>query len=434
MNFRGLIIAAAALAILGGVLYWSQHRKTPGANMPANTPPAILALNQANITELTLKKKGAPPVTLVKGKTGQWQITEPKPLSADQDAVSGLLSTLSGLNADRVVEEKSSSLGQYGFDQPALEIDVTENGQKSEKLLVGDDTPTSGDAYAMLAGDLRVFTIAGYNKSGLDKSLDDLRDKRLLTVNSGNVSRVELARKAQDVEFGRTKDGWQILKPRPLRADGSTVDDLVSSLTSGKMELTGTGTSDPQAEFAKATPIATAKLTDNAGTQTLEVRKDKAGDYYAKSSVVEGAYKVDSSVGQALDKNLDDFRNKKLFDFSFNEPNKVELDNNSKTWVFTRSGEEWLSDGKKMDAAAVEGLVSDLRDLTATKFVDSGFANPTIEATVTSNDGKQVEKVLISKSGNSYIAKRENEPSLYQLDSSAVEDLAKAPGGIKPGS
>jgi hypothetical protein len=37
-----------------------------------------------------------------------------------------------------------------------------------------------------------------------------------------------------------------------------------------------------------------------------------------------------------------------------------------------------------------------------------------------------VEKVSIVKSGNSYIAKRENEPTLYQLQSSSIDELQKA--------
>jgi hypothetical protein len=44
--------------------------------------------------------------------------------------------------------------------------------------------------------------------------------------------------------------------------------------------------------------------------QTLEVRKTK-DDYYAKSSAVQGTYKVDSTLGPALDKKLDDFQSKK---------------------------------------------------------------------------------------------------------------------------
>jgi hypothetical protein len=55
-----------------------------------------------------------------------------------------------------------------------------------------------------------------------------------------------------------------------------------------------------------------------------------------------------------------------------------------------------------------------------------------MELTATSNGGKNVEKVLISKSGDRYIAQRENEPALYELDSSAVTGLQKAAADLKP--
>jgi hypothetical protein len=50
---------------------------------------------------------------------------------------------------------------------------------------------------------------------------------------------------------------------------------------------------------------------------------------------------------------------------------------------------------------------------------------------VTSNDGKRVEKVSITKQGNQYFAQRENEPSIYELDSQAVDDLQKAAADVK---
>ena len=85
-----------------------------------------------------------------------------------------------------------------------------------------------------------------------------------------------------------------------------------------------------------------------------------------------------------------------------------------------------------MDAATVQELTDKIRDLAASKFVDSGFNAPLIGITVTSNDGKRVEKVAISKAGDNYIAQRENEPALYQLDSKAVDDLTKSAGDVKP--
>ena len=435
MKIRSLIVATLIFLALGGTLYWSEHHKPTdeSAKVSADAPPAILKLDEATINRVELKKKDAEPIVLAKNTSGTWQIAQPKSLNADQNTVSGALSTLSSLNSERLVEDKSSDLKQYGLDHPAVEVDITEKDNKTQRLWIGDDTPAGGAVYAMLAGDPRIFTMASYNKTSIDKSLNDLRDKRLLPVSADKISRVELIRTNQEIEFGRNKDEWQILKPKPLRADSVQVGELVAKLTDARMDLSGSGKDlkDAASAFVRATPVATAKVTDQSGTQELQVRKNK-DTYYAKSSAVEGAYKVDSSLGQALDKGLDDFRNKKLFEFGFNDPSKIEVHNGSKAVFLSKSGSDWWSNGKKMDAGSVEPYISDLRSLAASKFIESGFANPTIAVTVTSDDGKRVEKVSIAKSGSGYIASRESEPTLYELDSSAVDALQKAADDIKP--
>ncbi|HUB01997.1 MAG TPA: DUF4340 domain-containing protein [Terriglobales bacterium] len=435
MKIRSLILAAFVLLVLVGSLYWSEHKKPSddAEKASAATAPSILKLDSAAITKLELKRKDAEPVVLSKNDSGIWQITQPKMVNADQSAVSSAVSTLSSLNSERLVDDKSSNLKQYGLDQPAVEVDITEKDNKAQKLLIGDTTPTGNASYAMLAGDPRVFTIANYTKSGIDKSLNDLRDKRLLTVSSDRISRIELTRKNQTIEFGRDKNEWQILKPKPSRADSLQVDDLARKLTDARMDLSGPdqGVQKPAVAFARATPVATAKVTDQSGTQELQIRKEK-DTYYAKSSAVEGTYKVDSSLAQAVDKNLDDFRNKKLFDFGFDDPGNVEMQTAAKTYFLTKGGADWWSNGKKMDAESVESLISDLRDLAASKFLEAGFANPTIEIKVKSDGGKRMESVSIAKSGAGYIAKREDDSTLYQIDASSMDAALKAADDIKP--
>jgi hypothetical protein len=309
MNFRGLSVAVVVLAALAGVLYWSEHRKVPDENaaVSGTAAPVILKIDPANTTQLVIKQKGSDPVTLEKA-AGTWQITGPKSYPADQNAIAGMLSTLSGLSADRLVADKGANLSQYGLAAPAVELDITGKVHSTQQLLLGDDTPVGGNAYAALAADPKVFTVSNYNKSSLNKSLNDLRDKSLITISADKVSRVELLKKGEDIEFDRTKDGWQILKPKASPAESSAVNDLVRTLTDARMDLSATG--NASAEFAHATGVGTAKLTGDTGVQTLEVRKNK-DDYYAKSSAAEGAYKVDSTLGQALDKKLDDFISKK---------------------------------------------------------------------------------------------------------------------------
>jgi hypothetical protein len=441
MKIRGLIVAAVIFFVLAGILYWSDHHKPAeeAAKASADTPPAILKLDASAITRLDIEKRDAKPIALTKTDAGEWKITEPQPFGADQTVVSGILSTLSSLNSERVVEEKATDPKQYGLEQAAFQLDITEKDHKTQRLLIGDDTPTGGAAYAMLVGDSRVFTMASYAKTSLDKSLNDLRDKRLLTVNPDKISRLELLRKNQDIELGRNKDEWQVLKPKPLGADSFQVSELIRELTDARMDLSSSDSKELATAFAHSTPLATAKVTDESGTEELQVRKghqDKthAGQsndtYYAKSSVVEGIYKISPELGHALDKGLEDFRNKKLFDFG--DPNKVELHIGSKAYFLVRSGEDWWQDGKKMDGGTVQSLISKLRDFTADKFLDSGSANPTIDVTVTSDDGGRVEKVLLAKSNDGYVAKRENDSAFYQLNSRSVDDLEKAADEVKP--
>jgi hypothetical protein len=434
MKFRGLILATVVLLALGGTLYWSEHRK-PSDDKPntSDATPSILKLDESAITRVDLKKTGAEPIVLTKSISGAWQISEPRPYDADQNNVSSTLSSISSLTSERVVDEKASDLKQFGLAPPTFEVDVFEKDNKSQKLLLGDDTPTGSAVYTMLAGDPRVYTIASYNRNTIAKSLNELRDKRLLPVSPDQISRLEITRKNQTIEFGRNKEDWQILQPRPLRADSTKVGDLVQKLTDARMDLNkADGESKETASaFKSATPVATAKITDSSGEKELEIRKSKE-DYLAKSSTVDGMYKVNADLAHALDKGVDDFRSLKVYDFSFADPNKVEIHSGSKTYVLTRSGNDWLSNGKKMDVDSVGPLLSNLRDLSADSFVDAGFAAPTTEITVTSNDGNRVEKVSIAKTEGGYIAKRENESTLYHLPAASVDTLLKAADDVKP--
>jgi hypothetical protein len=433
MNSRGLTVAAALLAVLAGLLWWSNREKAKeAAAPPKDASPKILSLTEGDVQKVELKKRASDDTVVERNKSGKWAIVSPKPYGADQDAVTSLVSSAATVNSDRLVDEKPTDIKQYGLDSPSLEVDVTQKNGKTSKLLLGDDAPGGSSTYAKLDSDPRVFTVASFTKTGLDKTTKDLRDKRLLTFDQDKVSRVEVDSKDGSVEFGRNKDSWQILKPKPLRADGLQVEELVRKLKDAKMDLNVSedDAKKAAASFAKGVPVGTVKVTDSSGTQEMRVVSD-TGAYYAKSTVVDGIYKVPEDLGKSLDRKLDEYRNKKLFDFGFNEPSKVELHAAGKTFSFQKTGEKWMANGKEMDNTSVQSFLDKLRDLSASMFVDTGFTAPVIDATVTSDSGKRVEKVLIAKAGDKYIAQRENEPALYELESKTVDELTKAAGDVK---
>jgi hypothetical protein len=431
VKFGGLLTAVVILAALGGGVYWSNKTKEAADKAPPkDAAPKILTIPDADFKTISLKKTNSDPTVVQKSDAGKWQITAPKPLPADQDSVSSLVSTLSSITSDRLIEDKPSDLTPYGLSTPPLEVIVTKKDGKTEDLLVGDDTPTGGGSFVKLRNDPRVFSVASNVKSSLDKTSKDLRDKRLLTFDSDKLTRVDLQAKGQPVEFGKNNQNeWQILKPKPLRADGSQVEELIRKLKDAKMDTT---VSDEDAKkaasaFASGTKVAVANVSDSAGTQTLEVRKDKDKNYYTKSSAVEGIFKVPADLGDGLDKDLDSFRTKKLFDFGFSDPTKVTINQTT----YQKTAEKWMNGAKQMDSTSVQAVVDKLRDLVSTKFLDSGSGPVVLDVAVTSNDGKRSEKVTIMKQGAGYIAKRENEPSVYELDSKAVDELQKTASEVK---
>ncbi len=436
MRFRGLLIAAVVLAALAGGIWWSNKSQQAEAKKPAaDTTPKLISVPEDQISRVEIRKVSGD-TTVAERKAGKWELTAPKPLAADQDAVSSMLSTLSSLSSDRVVEDKVApgALGQFGLAKPSLQVVVTKKDGKTQQVNIGDETPTAGGFFARVEGDPRVFTIASYTKTSLDKSENDLRDKRLLTFDSDKLTSVELAAKGQDFAFGKNNQNeWQIVKPRPLRADGGQVDELIRKLKDAKMDTAASAEDAKKAAaaFASGTQVAMAKVADASGTQQLTVKKDKDKNYYAKSSAVEGVYKVGSDVGDALDKGLDDFRAKKVFDFGWTDPNKIEIRDGAKVTTLTKSGEKWMSGGKQMDSTSAQTVVDKLRDLAAVKFPESGFTTPAMEITVVSNDGKRTEKAALAKAGENWLARRENEPTLYQVDGKVVEELQRAIGGLK---
>jgi Domain of unknown function (DUF4340) len=425
MKPKGLLIAVVLLAVLGGLTWWSNKSQADKAKTPADAATTkLLTIPNDQFQEIKIKKVTDELLSL-KLENGKWRVTAPKPMAADQDAAGSMVSTLTNLNADKVVEEKAADLKPYGLDMPTLDVQIVRKDGKTDHLLIGDDTLNGSGAYAKLAGDAKVVTVATTVKTGLDKRPDDLRDKRLLTFDSDKLSRVELTAKGPAVEFGKNgQNEWQIVKPRPLRADGSAVDSLVGKLKDAKMDLTA---EDAAKQFAAATKVATVTVTDAGGTQTLEVRRDKDKNVFAKSSAVEGLYKANADLADALEKTADDFRNKKVFDFGFSDPSQVTVQGKS----YTKAGDKWTANGKTMDNSSVQTLIDKLRDLAATKFAEKGGGEPIFQATVVSNGGKRNEKVSITKQGTQYFAQREGEPSIYELDAKVVEDLQKAATDVK---
>ncbi len=423
MDPKRLIIGAIVLLGLSGALWWSNKQEAEKGTAPSpDAPPKVFEIPQDQINKIEIRRMGADPVLLAKGDS--WTIQAPKQLPADGDAVSAMVSTLAVLTSDRLVNEKTTDFAPYGLKSPILTLIVSRKDGRVHKLHIGDDSPSGSAVFAHVDGDERLFLIPTSTKAALEKTWRDLRDKRLLPFDSEKLTRVELGA----IEFGKNNaNAWTILKPKAFRADNFAAEELVRKLKDAKMEVTNDTEEEATfpAKFAAGTLVAIAKVTDAKGTMQVEVRQGKEKDYYAKSSAVDGIFKTTTEQGEGLAKKLDDFRNKKLFEFGFNLPDSVEVKQDGATFTFVKSGNDWKRDGKIVDAGAVQQILDRLRELAATKFADSAAGAPFAEYSA----GK--EKVIVNKQGDSYLARRASEPEVYILDANTVKEIRDLAAAVK---
>jgi hypothetical protein len=425
MEPKRLIVAAALLAVLAGALWWSNNEQGKPQSSP-DDPPKILEIPQDQIAKIEIRRMGAEPVLLE--KAAAWSIKSPHALPADADAMRAMESALAVITSERLVDEKMGDRTPYGLQSPLLSIVVGRKDGKSHTLHLGDDTPSGSGTYAYMDGEAKLYLLPVSTKTALEKTWRDLRDKRLLPFDSAKLTRVELSAKGGPVEFGRNNaNAWTILKPRPVRADNSAVEDFVRKLQEARMEITNDTEEEASypARFAAAAPVGVAKVTTESGSMQVEIRKGKENDYYARSSAVEGVFKTTGDLGESLAKGFDDFRSRKLFEFGFNEPERVEVKQDGSAYLFTKSGAEWKRDGKSIEPGSVQQIIDRLRELTATKFADSAAGAIAAEYTVTMPGGKGVESVTVTRQGDAYFARKAGDNEVYVLDATAVGEVKR---------
>jgi hypothetical protein len=434
MPLRNLLIAAGLLVVLSGLVFWSNKSKEADEKQGSADQPKLLSIQDLDLAQIDIKRKDGKSLTLKKAND-KWQITAPETLPVDSDAISSMVTTIGSLNADKIIEKNNTDWAGFGLQTPLLEVTVTTKAGKATKLQLGDDMAVGGGVYARLDGGPQLYAVSSMGKSAFDKTAQDMRDKRLLLFDSDKLSRVELTAKGATVEFGKNQQSeWQIVKPKPYRADNFAVEELVRKIKDAKMDVTVSEEDAKKAgdSFATGTKVAVARVTDAAGSHEIEIRQ-KGEDYFAKGPAIAGPQKVAKELGEGLDKGIEDFRNKKLFEFGFNDPTKVEIKGTDGQWkAYQKKDTKWFAGSQEMDAISVQSVIDRLREMSATGFADAGFTTPVLELRVTAKDGKLVDHIQMSKGAADYFAVRLNEPSVYTVTAATVDDLLSAAGSIRP--
>ena len=162
---------------------------------------------------------------------------------ADENVICTLFNNLSLLDLKYVfsVEELRKSnkdISDYGLDEPIATIDI-HYIDRTENWLIGDSLSLGTLRYIMLKESKDIYVIDTQINDLLSLPIDEFYDYRVFTENIFQCDRIELSGSASDgfiqIVYSH-ESGWQLLQPRLLSINHSSVLDLFNQIKKIKLQ------------------------------------------------------------------------------------------------------------------------------------------------------------------------------------------------------
>jgi hypothetical protein len=437
-----LIAAIVLLALWGGFNYYNK-RKAKETTAEANKPKEFAVPVKADqVQSFTIAPRDGEAITCkLDGKT--WTISQPRPLAADQNAVTSYVGSLVGLNVGSVVDPHPTNLKDFGLDPPASVLTLSTNGKPAEvKLLLGDATPTGDGLFAQVAGDPRLITLPGYSRSTLEKSLFDLRDRRAVTLDTDQIQRLDVTSNGKSFTVTKNPDGvWDLILPPAVRAETFSVQNMLSGVQGLAMASILKEDKSGAGEYGLGKPTLTVKFTAASGSQTVTVGKKDGNNYDAMNSALAPIFTLGSDFVTRFQIDPATLRAKSFFNFSTFDAKNVDITTPKEHRVFEQKDFKWKQTSPSAKDETTEKMEDLLNGLTGTQAVSFpkaspgdlsafGLAKPLYIFKVTYGDKNTVEIVNVGTVNDHYYAARSTDAVPGEISKTNLDSVDKALGAL----
>jgi hypothetical protein len=254
--------------------------------------PDMAKIEADEISKLQIKKKDSEIVLVRDG--GKWFVGTEK-FPADSSIVSGILKKVSGVSLTALASESKNYSIYELDDDKRIDVEAYKSGDVVRKIGVGKTASSYRHTFVMIDSDYRVFHATGNLKSDFNKSLSDLRDKNVMSIeeeitglmlNKGNEA-LTLVKTSEPVSVDITekKEEQAVAEePKWTTSDGKDVkaeevDGLIKNLSSLSCNEFIEGKT--KADFHS--PVFTVTLS-GINTYTVSIFEKKDNQYPAVTS------------------------------------------------------------------------------------------------------------------------------------------------------
>jgi hypothetical protein len=278
----------------------------------------------------------------------------------------------------------------------------------------------------------------------------EARKGRVFTADLADVQEALLTRGRDAVRVKRAQDGWELVEPVKSGGDRGTIEEVVTAVTTAKMDREIEAEPPSLGEFGLDTPAAEALLTLKDGKQIglrLGAKSPTGVWVYAQERGKPGVFVLSDGVLRDVTRPVADFRNKTILAFDRPSVTGVEIVTGDVTLVLEPAGEgRWkLTRPRPLDADA--DSVRDFLDKLTTARIKEFVADapPSLEpfglerpVRVAIHVGKETERatrtLLVGKVDDKkkgVYAMRPGEPSVLLLPEEVWTALPKHVAAVR---
>ncbi|HEU4428240.1 MAG TPA: DUF4340 domain-containing protein [Myxococcota bacterium] len=448
VNPRNTLLLFLFAALAGGALWWFELRE--GAASDDETTHVFAGVEAEQIDWIELAQADGASLRLEK-RGDAWRITQPIDFAADRMAADGLASGLADLATDTVYDPAAEDPAlhpeppeSYGLTrEPRVRFSAA---GKPHALRIGDPAPAGGDTYVAADGDARVFVVPSWQTSAFTKTLQELREARLLDFERDKLTRIALTWQGASAALEKKGDAWQITAPLADAADEVVVQALITDLQGLRVE----GFLDappPDAELGLEKPSLRIELgLEGGASYALALGGPRENERVAARAGASGVVEVARSVVERLPKDVTALRDKTLASFVSSDAQRFTLSftapNGETLTVSGENGADGWKTQPPMEAGAASALVAEIASLAGSgiaaeelgpaELAAFGLAPPRARFEVRGGGEGDAAKLLadvrlgVLRKGSGLAAQRADRKPVYWIDESRAAALPQS--------
>src|SRR5438876_11704233 len=339
-------------------------------------------------------------------RENKWRLETPIKDQADGALVENLLSDLESWQKEgtipaEAIEPDKSKLAEYGLNNPKLKLKLLGPSRPPE-ILLGKDAALEGRMYVRLQNSKEAFLATQSPRKHIDKKPDEFRDRKLTALTTTQVRGITLKTAAGEMELEKKADHWDIIKPLRARADEGKVGDLISQITSARIQQFVADDHGDLRPYGLAEPRGSITLFDQAEKkdqkveigesikvfgrenkgQTLQIggvpEKEK-DQIYVRFAPRGSVYTLPKKTEEILNTKPADLRDNHLVRIDTNILDRITIDapGRGKTVLARKDGNWTIATRNNTPAAsgAVQRLIDRLQNERVTGFVEDVASN-----------------------------------------------------------